>query len=145
MIPKSKTSADKTPIEDEAKETFLAALRRPLRTSLGMQNFKGYTTNIVIERALQMELEDEDDVMSITSLRQVLPRDEEYRLRQAIQCTICLNLGHSVVDCNMWVHYPICHSRAHTMDQCGYNILNRLVAPIRRIEPQRTNYQNDLS
>ena len=56
---------------------------------------------MVIERALQLELEDEDEGLSMTSLRQALPQDEEYRFRQAIQCTICLNSGHSAVDCNM--------------------------------------------
>ena len=63
---------------DEAKGTFLAALRRTLRTTLGMQNFMGQMTDTVIERALQLELEDEDDGLSMASLRQALPGDEEY-------------------------------------------------------------------
>ena len=64
-------------MEDEAKETFLMALRRPFRTTLNMQNLTGQTTDTVIERTLQLELEEEDDGMSMTSLRQALPRDEE--------------------------------------------------------------------
>ena len=55
-------------MEDEAKETFLVTLRRPLRTMLTMQNFTYRTTDIVIEQALQMELEDEDEGMSMTLL-----------------------------------------------------------------------------
>ena len=47
---------------------------------------------------------------SMASLRQALPKDKEYCFRQAIQCTICLNSRHSVVDCNMRIHCPICHS-----------------------------------
>ena len=66
--------------------------------------------------ALQLELEEEDDGMSIVSLRHVLPKDEDYSFHQAIQCEICLNSGHSVVECNMWIHCPIYHSRAHMVD-----------------------------
>ena len=38
-------------IDDEARETFLAALRRPIRTMLNNNSVKGETTNLVIERA----------------------------------------------------------------------------------------------
>ena len=37
--------------------------------------------DMVIEQVLQLELEDEDEGLSMTSLRQALPQDEEYRLR----------------------------------------------------------------
>ena len=66
-------------MENEAKETCLAALHRPLQTMLNMQNFTGRTADTVIEWALQLELEKEDDGMSMTSLRHALPRDKEYR------------------------------------------------------------------
>ena len=112
-------------MEDEAKETFLATLHRPFRTTLNMQNFTGQTADTVIERALQLESKEEEEGLSMASLRQALPKDEEYCFYRAIQCTICFNSGHSTLDCNMRIHGPICHSWAHTMDQCEYNMLNR--------------------
>ena len=68
-------------MEDEAKETFLAALRRPLQTTLNTQNLTGQMADTVIERALQLELEEEDEGLSMASLLEVLPRDEEYHFR----------------------------------------------------------------
>ena len=38
----------------------------------------------VIERAMSLELEDDEEGMSMASLRQVLPKDKEYRFQQAI-------------------------------------------------------------
>ena len=57
----------------EAKETFLAVLRWPIRTMLSTHSVKGETTDMVIERALQLELEEEDEGLSMASLRQPLP------------------------------------------------------------------------
>mgnify|MGYP000011048565 CR=1 FL=1 len=108
-----------------------------------MQNLTSQMTDAVIEWALQLELEEEDDGMSMASLRQALPRDEEYRFRQAIQCTIYLNNGHSTVDCNMRIHCPICHSRVHTVDQGEDNMLNRPTSLVDRMEPQRHYRHND--
>ena len=42
---------DRVPTEDE---TFLAALRRPIRTTLNNNSVKGETTDMVIGRALQL-------------------------------------------------------------------------------------------
>ena len=92
---------ESVPTEDEAHEIFLAALRRPIRTTLNNKSVKGETTDMVIEQALQLELDEEEEAFSMSSLRQTLPQDEECHFRQAIQCTICLNSGHSAVDCNM--------------------------------------------
>ena len=92
----------------------------------------------VIERALQLGLEEEDDGISMALLKHA-PKDEDYRFRQAIQCTICLNSGHFGVDCNMRIHCPICHSQAHTLDQCEYNMLNRLTPTVHRMEPHHRN------
>ena len=72
----------------------------------------------------------------MSSLRQTLPQDEECHFRQAIQCTICLNSGHSVVDCNMWIYCPICHSKAHTVEQRKYNMLNRPTPAVRSVDTQ---------
>ena len=79
----------------------------------------------------------------MSSLRQMLPQDEEHRFHQAIQCTICLNSGHSAVECNMRIHCPICHSRAHMVEQCEYIMLNRPTPVVQRIELQRQTRRND--
>ena len=134
---------DRVPTEDEARETFLAALRRSIRTALNSNSVKGETTDSVIERALQLELEEEEEAFSMSTLRQALPQDEERQFRQAIQCTVCLNTGHSAVDCNMRSHCPICHSKAHTVEQCEYNMLNRHTAAVRKVEPHRLPRRND--
>ena len=105
---------ERAPTDDDARETFLAALRQPIRTTLNNSSVKGETTDMFIERALQLELDEEEDT------GQELPQDEERHFRQAIQCTICLNAGHSAVDCNMRIYCPICHSKAHTIEQFEY-------------------------
>ena len=75
---------DWIPNEDEACETFLAALRRPIRAALNNNSVKGETRDMVIERALQLELDEEEGAFSMTTLRQALPQDEERHFRQAI-------------------------------------------------------------
>ena len=54
--------------DDEARETFLATLRRPIRTTLNNNSVKGETTDMVIERALQLELNEEEEAYSMSSL-----------------------------------------------------------------------------
>ena len=41
-----------------------------------------------------------------------------------------------MVDCTLRTQCMICNSRAHTTDRCEYNLLNRLAAPVRHIEPR---------
>ena len=134
---------ERAPTEDEAHETFLTALRRPIRTTLNNTNVKGETADMVTERALNLELDEKEETFSMSSLRQTLPPDEELHFRQAIQCTICLNSGHSAVDCNMRIHCPICHSKTHTVEQCEYNMLNRLTAVVRSVDTERPPRRND--
>ena len=43
------------PTEDEARETFLAALREPMRTTLTMLDFMGQTTDNVIDTEKRAE------------------------------------------------------------------------------------------
>ena len=65
-------------IDEEARETFLAALRRLVRTTLNMHSVKGETADMTIERALQLKLEEEDEGLSMASLRQALTQEEEH-------------------------------------------------------------------
>ena len=75
-------------------------------------------------------------LMSMGALQGALPKEEDLRFSQAVQCTTCLNSGHSAVDCTMRTQCMIFHSRAHTTDRCEYNLLNRQAAPVRHIEPR---------
>ena len=76
-----------------------------------------------------------NSLMSMGALQRALPKDKDLRFRQAVQCTTCLNLYHSIVDCTMRTHCMICHLRSHTMDRCEYNLLNRQATPVQYIEP----------
>ena len=73
--------------------------------------------------------------MSMVSLQWSLPRLEELRFPQAIQWTTCLNPGDATIGCTLHTHSLICHSKAHTINQCEYNLLNKVVALIRQIQP----------
>ena len=68
---------ERAPTEDEARETFLTALRRPIRTTLTNTSVKGETSDMVLERTLNLELDEEEEAFSMTLLRQALPQDEE--------------------------------------------------------------------
>ena len=72
---------ERAPTCDETRETFLEALRRPIRTTLNTNSVKGKTTDMVIEGALQLELDEEEEGFSISSLQQALPQEEERHFR----------------------------------------------------------------
>ena len=115
----------------------------PIRVALNNNTVKGETTDMLIERALQLELDEQEEAFSMSTLRQALPQDEEGHFRQAIQCTICLNAGHSAVECNIRIYCPICHSKAHTVEQCEYNMLNQHTAVVRKVELHRLPRRNN--
>ena len=68
-----------------------------------------------------------------------LPSLEELRFLEAVQCTTCLSTGHSTVECSLRTHYTICHSKAHSVDQCEYNLLNKSTATVRQIQSYQDN------
>ena len=122
----------RAPPEAEAKAIFLAALREPLRTVCAVIDFRTSTIDQVIERVREMEKT--SSWLTMGALQRTLPTEEDLRFRQAIQCTTCLNVGHSAIECTMRTQCMLCHSRAHTMDRCEYNLLNRQAAPVRQID-----------
>ena len=97
------------PLEDDVKETCLLTLRETLWTNLAVFDFKEQLLEQVIDKALFMDKTQTCNNMSMMSLQKSLPTAEELRFRQAIQCTTCLNLGHSIVKCTLRTHCPICH------------------------------------
>ena len=111
-----------SPTPEELTEIFLTGLHEPLRTTLQLMDLSGQSIEEFIKRVLRL---DGAQSMSMESLQEALPTTEEMRFRQAIQCTRCLNLGHFALECTLRMHCPICHSRAHTLELCEYNLLNR--------------------
>ena len=61
---------ERVPAEHEACKTFLAALWRPIRTTLNNNSVKAETTDMVIERALQLELDEEEEAFSMSTVQQ---------------------------------------------------------------------------
>ena len=68
-------------------------------------------------------------------LQQALPKKEDLQFHKAIQCTICQNPNHSNQECTMWTHCALCHSRAHMIARCEYNLLNHQAVLVCHIEP----------
>ena len=131
----------RAPPEDEAKAVFLAALREPLRTMCGVLDFRMSTMDQVIDRVLEMDKH--SSFMSLGVLHRALPKEEDLRFRQALQCTTCLNSSHSMVDCTMRTQCMICHSRAHTTDRCEYNLLNQRKGVAKRQHRRRSPNANN--
>ena len=78
----------------------------------------------------------------MSALNRTLPTMEELQFRQAVQCTTCLNTGHSAIECSLRTHCTICHSKLHSVEQCEYNLLNKTTAPVRRIFPENKHQNN---
>ena len=124
--------------EVDVKETFSTTLREPHQKMLAVLDFTKSTIDQVIEKVLDMDRLWNSNNMSMEALQKALLTKEELRFRQAVQCTTCLNPGHSTLECTMRMHYALCHSWAHTIDLCEYNLLNPPAASVRQIE-QRTD------
>ena len=107
-----------------------------MRTSLAVLDFKTDTIEQVIDRVLDMAKAHNRNKMSMASLQSVLQKEQELKFWQAVQCITCLNPTYSTLECTMRMHCALCHSRAHTVDQCEYNLLNKVTALVRQIEPQ---------
>ena len=120
------------PPEAEVKAIFLVALPERLCTVCAVIDFRTSMIDQVIDRVIDMEKTSSS--LTMGALQRALPTEEDLRFRQAIQCTTCLNPGHSTIECTMRSQCMLCHSRSHTMDRYEYNLLNRQAAPIRQIE-----------
>ena len=131
----------RTPPEEETRAIFLAALREPLRTVCTVIDFRTSTIDQVIDRVREMEKT--SSWLTLGALQRALPTDEDLRFRQAIQCTTCLNSGHSALECTMRTQCLLCQSKSHTMDRCEYNLLNRQAPPVRQIEPRSSRDEED--
>ena len=118
---------------EELTETLLTAIRELVRITLAVVDLTGKPIEDVISRVLQL---DSAQSMFMTALQRTLPTEEETHCHQAVQCTTCLNPGHSSLDCTMRTHCALCHSWAHTIEQCEYNLLNWQATLVRHLEPR---------
>ena len=124
----------------ELKDIFLEAIQEPLRTTLAVFDFSDQTIDKVIDKALAMDRTHKSKAtINMTNLTNNLPSLEELRFRQAVQCTTCLNTGHSTVECRLRTHCTIFHSKAHSVDQCEYNLLNKSTATVHQIQSYQDN------
>ena len=106
-------------------------IRESLRTNLVVFDFRNQSINQLIDKALAMDQTHKNtNSMNMSALHNDLPTMEELRFRQAVQCTTCLNIGHSTMECRSHTHYTICHSKAHSVEQGEYNFLNKATTPV---------------
>ena len=132
------------PIPDnELKDVFLEAIREPLRTTLKVFDFRNQNIEQVIDKAIAMGRQPINvRSMDMSALNRTLPTMEELQFRQAVQCTTCLNTGHSTIECSLRTHCTICHSKLHSVEQCEYNLLNKTTTPVLQIFLEN-GYQNN--
>ena len=81
------------------KNTFLAGLREPLRTTLALTDLSQKTIEQVVAHVLALERAQNSTSFSMGSLQTAFPTHEETQFWQALQCMTCSNSGQSVVDC----------------------------------------------
>ena len=120
----------------------MEAIREALRTTLTLFDFQNQSLEQVVDKALAMDRMHNNNTMNLSMLHRNLPTLEEFRFRQVVKCTTCLNIGHSTVECSLRTHCTICHSKVYLVKQCEYNQLNKTPAPVREIHPEN-NYQEN--
>ena len=112
----------------------MEAIREPLQTTLVVFDSRNQSIEQVIDQVIAMGRNPKKiKCMDMSTLHHTLPTLEELQFQQAIQCTTCLNTGHSTIECSLRTHCTICHSKAHSMEQCDNNLLNKATTPIRQI------------
>ena len=121
----------------------MEAIRERLRTTFAMFHFRNQSINQVIDKAISMDRNPKNKKsMDMLELHHTLPTLEELQFRQAVQCTTCLNIGHSTIECSLRTQCTICHSKAHSVEQCEYNFLNKATMLVRQIYPEN-RYQDN--
>ena len=90
-----------------------------------MIDFRNQTIEQIIDKAIEMGRPPVNvQSMDVSALQRTLPTMEELQFWQAVQCTTCLNTGHSAIEFTLRTHCTICHSKLHSLEQCEYNLLN---------------------
>jgi hypothetical protein len=112
---------DTLPAEEIQKRQFLKALREPLRSSFAMVDVSTVPLTEIVNRALN--LDHQQLGLGLSKFRSIAPspKAEERAFQQAVQCTVCLQFGHSNVECVQ--RCALCQARTHTTMTCEYNLL----------------------
>jgi hypothetical protein len=118
---------DMAPAEEIQKREFLKALRDPLRSAFAFIDASTVTLTEIVNRALNLDHQQSGHGLSQFRTIAPSPKAEEKAFQQAVQCTLCLQFGHTNVDCVQ--RSALCQARSHTTTTCEYNLLARRNAP----------------
>jgi hypothetical protein len=118
---------DTTPVEEIQKRQFLKALREPLRSAFALMDASTVLLTDIVNRALNLDHQQLGLGLSQFRAMAPSPKAEEKAFQQAIQCTLCLQFGHSNVDCVQ--RCALCQAQMHTTATYKYNLLARRNAP----------------
>jgi hypothetical protein len=90
---------DTPPVEDIQKRQFLKALRELLRSSFTLLDATTVQLTEIVNRALNFDHQQLG--LGLSQVRAIAPslKAEEKVFQQAVQCTMCLQFGHSNVEC----------------------------------------------
>jgi hypothetical protein len=125
---------DTAPAEEIQKRQFLKALREPLRSAFAFIDASTVTLTEIVNRALNLDHQQLGHGLSQFRTIAPSPKAEEKAFQQAVQCTLCLQFGHTKVDCVQ--RCALCQARSHTTATCEYNLLARRNAPtVQTVQP----------
>jgi hypothetical protein len=116
------------PAENIQKRQSLKALREPLRSSFALMDATTLPLTNIVNTALNLDHQQRGLRLSQVRAITPSPKGEEKAFQQAVQCTLCLQFGHSNVECIQ--RCALCQARTHTTAMCKYNLLARRNAPV---------------
>jgi hypothetical protein len=114
---------DTPPTEEIQKCQFLKALREPVRSSFALMDASTVSLTEIVNMALN--LDHQQLGLGLSQFRAIVPslKAEEKAFQQAVQCMLCLQFGHSNMECVQ--PCALCQVRTHTTATCEYNLLAR--------------------
>jgi hypothetical protein len=125
---------DTVPAEEIQKRQFLKALREPLRSAFALMDASTVPLTEIVNRALNLDHQQLGQGLSQFRTIAPSPKAEEKALQQAVQCTPCLQFGHSNLECVQ--RCALCQARTHTTATCEYNLLAQRNAPaVQTVQP----------
>jgi hypothetical protein len=125
---------DTAPTEEIQKRQFLKALRDPLQSAFAFIDASTVTLTEIVNRALNLDHQQLGHGLSQFRTIAPSPKAEEKAFQQAVQCTLCLQFGHTNVDCVQ--RCALCQARSHTTATCEYNLLAWRNAPaVQTVQP----------
>jgi hypothetical protein len=109
------------------ERSFLKALKEPLRSSFALLDFSNTPLSEVFNRALNLDHQQLGIGLSQVCALAPILKMEEKSFQQGIQCTLCLQFGHSNVECTQ--RCALCQPRTHTTATWECNLLTRKNPP----------------